>query len=368
MAPVQRCSAVSTGRAAEQQHEQQRGHRDGKGQRRHSLREEGARGRTRAECSTNSHEDAGFSQQPDLPIPRDQGECPFDRLAEVARDHHRAVGRTFHPGEDRGLHGSNHGNAKRPSNLWHAVMQNADEDQHPDFDEQTDLTSPAAGHSAQPCGNHHADEEGEQRRHKMKGLLPSRGRGIHPQKHQISRLSVRQNAVRYPGVGVDITTGERQHQRDQQGLLAVDTQVSRAHLKIRPDAFATDPKTGTRQEWPMPEVGSAGPKGLIWINGFPELDPTLSAAGGSHPWTQSNRSFQRRRKFSCCSQSRSAHFLDGSRFAGFAIGATACTLVVAVILGQLGTFVIPPLVQDRSSSACSYSRSATNRGPNSLLR
>ena len=28
---------------------------------------------------------------------------------------------------------------------------------------------------------------------------------------------------------------------------------------------------------------------------------------------------------------------------GFSIGSTACTLIVAVILGQLGTFVIPPL-------------------------
>src|SRR5262247_1454913 len=33
------------------------------------------------------------------------------------------------------------------------------------------------------------------------------------------------------------------------------------------------------------------------------------------------------------------------RIHGFAIGATACTLVVAVILGQLGTFVIPPLLK-----------------------
>jgi aspartate-alanine antiporter len=31
------------------------------------------------------------------------------------------------------------------------------------------------------------------------------------------------------------------------------------------------------------------------------------------------------------------------RFKGFALGATACTLIVAVILGQLGTFAIPPL-------------------------
>jgi putative transport protein len=31
------------------------------------------------------------------------------------------------------------------------------------------------------------------------------------------------------------------------------------------------------------------------------------------------------------------------RFKGFALGSTACILVVAVILGQLGTFVIPPL-------------------------
>ena len=33
------------------------------------------------------------------------------------------------------------------------------------------------------------------------------------------------------------------------------------------------------------------------------------------------------------------------RIRGFAIGATACTLIVAVILGQLGTFVIPPLLK-----------------------
>jgi uncharacterized transporter YbjL len=28
---------------------------------------------------------------------------------------------------------------------------------------------------------------------------------------------------------------------------------------------------------------------------------------------------------------------------GFSLGSTACTLIVAVIIGQLGTFVIPPL-------------------------
>jgi putative transport protein len=33
------------------------------------------------------------------------------------------------------------------------------------------------------------------------------------------------------------------------------------------------------------------------------------------------------------------------RIRGFAIGATACTLIVAVILGQLGTFVIPGLLK-----------------------
>ena len=36
-------------------------------------------------------------------------------------------------------------------------------------------------------------------------------------------------------------------------------------------------------------------------------------------------------------------FLGRLRIAGFSIGATACTLVVAVILGQFGNFVIPPL-------------------------
>ena len=33
------------------------------------------------------------------------------------------------------------------------------------------------------------------------------------------------------------------------------------------------------------------------------------------------------------------------RIRGFALGATACTLIVAVALGQLGTFVIPPILR-----------------------
>jgi putative transport protein len=36
-------------------------------------------------------------------------------------------------------------------------------------------------------------------------------------------------------------------------------------------------------------------------------------------------------------------FLGRVRFKGFALGTTACILIVAVILGQLGSFVIPPL-------------------------
>ena len=36
-------------------------------------------------------------------------------------------------------------------------------------------------------------------------------------------------------------------------------------------------------------------------------------------------------------------FFGRLQIKGFSIGTTACTLIVAVILGQLGTFVIPPL-------------------------
>src|ERR1700674_1686922 len=36
-------------------------------------------------------------------------------------------------------------------------------------------------------------------------------------------------------------------------------------------------------------------------------------------------------------------FVGRIQFKGFSIAATACTLVVAVLLGQLGTFGIPPL-------------------------
>jgi putative transport protein len=35
--------------------------------------------------------------------------------------------------------------------------------------------------------------------------------------------------------------------------------------------------------------------------------------------------------------------LGRQQIKGFSIGTTACTLILAVILGQLGTFVIPPL-------------------------
>ena len=36
-------------------------------------------------------------------------------------------------------------------------------------------------------------------------------------------------------------------------------------------------------------------------------------------------------------------FFGRLQIKGFSVGATACTLVAAVLLGQLGTFVIPPL-------------------------
>src|SRR5580765_7535469 len=38
-------------------------------------------------------------------------------------------------------------------------------------------------------------------------------------------------------------------------------------------------------------------------------------------------------------------FFGRLQIKGFSIGATACTLVVAVLLGQLGTFVIPPVLK-----------------------
>src|ERR1700757_972617 len=35
--------------------------------------------------------------------------------------------------------------------------------------------------------------------------------------------------------------------------------------------------------------------------------------------------------------------LGRAKFKGFALGTTACILIIGVILGQFGTFVIPPL-------------------------
>ena len=48
--------------------------------------------------------------------------------------------------------------------------------------------------------------------------------------------------------------------------------------------------------------------------------------------------------FSCFLQSHSERFSGGSKSRDFSVGATAFrTLVAAVLLGQLGDFVIPPL-------------------------
>ena len=55
-------------------------------------------------------------------------------------------------------------------------------------------------------------------------------------------------------------------------------------------------------------------------------------------------------------------FVGRLQFKGFSIGATACTLVVTALLGQLGTFVIPPLFKSIFFSL-SVLRSAINWGP-----
>ena len=51
-----------------------------------------------------------------------------------------------------------------------------------------------------------------------------------------------------------------------------------------------------------------------------------------------------REHFSCL-RWRSGRSLGRIRIRGFAVGASACILIVAVLLGQLGTFVIPPLLK-----------------------
>src|SRR5215212_7133104 len=84
--PAQGCSTASIGPAcgAEEQHKQQRGNRNGKGQGRHPLTQESTGRRTRSERGANPHEHAGFSQQTALTISSNQNECPLDRLAKIA--------------------------------------------------------------------------------------------------------------------------------------------------------------------------------------------------------------------------------------------------------------------------------------------
>src|SRR5258705_4985848 len=89
-----------------------------------------------------------FRSNPACGSPAIKANAPSDRLAKITCYHHRAVGRAFHSGEDRGLHGGDHGDAERARNLGHAIVQDADEDQHPDLDDEADPTGPVAGRAA----------------------------------------------------------------------------------------------------------------------------------------------------------------------------------------------------------------------------
>ena len=75
-----------------------------------------------------------------------------------------------------------------------------------------------------------------------------------------------------------------------------------------------------------------------------ERDPTLPASG------LEDRAYGHNQigHFDCAgdfpaSRNCTWNVLGRLQIKGFSIGATACTLIVAVILGQLGNFVIPPL-------------------------
>jgi putative transport protein len=51
---------------------------------------------------------------------------------------------------------------------------------------------------------------------------------------------------------------------------------------------------------------------------------------------------------------------------GFAIGTTACTLIVAVLIGQLGPFTFPPVLRGISLQPVRVHHRFTGWGPSSL--
>ncbi len=87
----------------------------------------------------------------------------------------------------------------------------------------------------------------------MERLVPFSPRQIHPEKHQIGSLRIGKSPMNDPGVGIEISAGQRQQADDQQRLLAgkryggawgIDT------IKFRWTMVWTEKQTAPRENGP----------------------------------------------------------------------------------------------------------------------
>ena len=74
----------------------------------------------------------------------------------------------------------------------------------------------------------------------MNRSLPLANRAVNPEQHQIGRLGVGHHAVDDPGVGVEITAGKGEQQRDLHRFVAARRRtggnIQTTHVKTQADA------------------------------------------------------------------------------------------------------------------------------------
>jgi hypothetical protein len=72
----------------------------------------------------------------------------------------------------------------------------------------------------QPAGHDHTGAEDQKRRNEVKGLLPFSANCSHAEEHQIGTLRIGEDTVDDPGIGLEISSRERQQACDMQRLIA----------------------------------------------------------------------------------------------------------------------------------------------------
>jgi hypothetical protein len=97
-------------------------------------------------------------------------------------------------------------------------VQDRDDEQEYDLDNDADPRRPLGRSPSQPAGQDHASTKGQQRENEPSGIVPIAVDHIGPEKDQIGGLRIGEDAMDDPGVGLEISPGQRQQAGDQQRL------------------------------------------------------------------------------------------------------------------------------------------------------